>query len=46
MKNLQSAIKLFAVILKYSAVLIAVIKGIEIVNEELQKITFEEPKKV
>ena len=42
MKNLSSVVKIVSLVLKYSAVLIAVVKGLEVINEELQKIDFND----
>lgn len=42
MKNISSVIKVFGMILKYSAVLMAIVKGIEIVHAELEKIDLTE----
>ena len=42
MKNISAVVKVFGMILKYSAVLMAVVKGIEIVHQELEKIDLNE----
>ena len=45
MKNLSVVLKTFGLILKYSAVLLAVIKGLEVVNDELKKIDLSDGSK-
>lgn len=38
MKNLSFILNIFTLVLKYGAVLMAVMKGLEVINEELKKI--------
>ena len=41
MNKLKSLIAVIGIIVKYSAVVMAVIKGIQVVSEELEKIDFD-----
>lgn len=45
MNKLKGIISIIGVIAKYGAVLIAVVKGIDLVHEELKKIDFTDVKK-
>ena len=44
MGKLKGIISVIGIIVKYSAVVMAIIKGIQVVSEELEKIDFEEKK--
>jgi len=44
MKNLKGIISMIGIIVKYSAVLIAIAKGVEVVYEELGKIDLSDTK--
>ncbi|MBF2709250.1 hypothetical protein [Flavobacterium soyangense] len=46
MNKLKGIISLIGVIVKYSAVVMAIIKGIEVIYEELGKIDFNEKSKL
>lgn len=46
MKSLKSIISVIGIIVKYSAVITAIIKGVEVVYAELDKIDFEPKKEV
>ncbi|QKJ63832.1 hypothetical protein [Flavobacterium sp. M31R6] len=45
MKSIKGVISIIGLIVKYSAIVMAVIKGIEVVYSELQKIDLGESKK-
>lgn len=47
MKNLKGIISVIGIIVKYGAVVTAIIKGVQVVSDELSKIDFgnDEPKK-
>ncbi|WP_281225078.1 hypothetical protein [Flavobacterium aquiphilum] len=45
MKTVKSIITVIGIVVKYGAVVMAVIKGIEVVHSELEKIDFGEGKK-
>ena len=44
MKRLKGIIDVIGVIVKYSAVVMAIIKGVEVVYKELEKIELGQPK--
>lgn len=44
MKSIKGVIAVIGLIVKYSAIVMAVIKGIEVVHSELEKIEFGEDK--
>jgi hypothetical protein len=46
MKKLSGIISIIGIIVKYSAVVMAIIKGIEVVFDELQKIDLSDKKEV
>lgn len=46
MNKLKNIISIVGIIVKYGAVITAVIKGIQVVSEELEKIDFSENKEV
>jgi hypothetical protein len=46
MQKLKGIVSVIGLVVKYSAVVMAIIKGIETVYTELQKIDWGEPKKV
>lgn len=41
MNKLKSLISVISLVVKYSAVVMAIIKGIQVVSEELEKIDFD-----
>lgn len=45
MKSIKGVIAVIGLIVKYSAIVMAVIKGIEVVHSELEKIDFGDDKK-
>jgi len=44
MQKLGSIISIIKIVVKYSAVVVAIIKGIELISDELQKIDLSEKK--
>lgn len=44
MQKLKGILSIIGLVVKYSAVVMAIIKGIEVVYEELQKIDFNDKK--
>ncbi len=46
MNKLNSIISIIKLVVKYSAVVVAVIKGIELISDELQKIDLSDKTKV
>jgi hypothetical protein len=44
MQKLSSIITIIKIVVKYSAVVVAIIKGIELISDELQKIDLSENK--
>lgn len=44
MKNLKTIIGIISIIVKYGAVVMAIIKGIEVVHSELEKINLDDTK--
>jgi hypothetical protein len=46
MNKLKGMVSVIGLIVKYSAVVMAIIKGIEVVSQELEKIDFSEKKEV
>lgn len=45
MNKVKGIISVIGVVVKYSAVVIAIVKGIQVAYEELQKIEFDKPTK-
>jgi hypothetical protein len=46
MNKLKGIVSVIGLIVKYSAVVMAIIKGIEVVSQELEKIDFSEKKEM
>ncbi|MFV5699005.1 hypothetical protein ACM55H_11615 [Flavobacterium sp. ZT3R17] len=46
MNKLKGIVSVIGLIVKYSAVVMAIIKGIEVVSQELEKIDFSEKKEI
>ena len=45
MNKLKGIISVIGIIVKYSAVVMAIIKGVQVVYDELEKIDFDKPTK-
>ncbi|WP_185963154.1 hypothetical protein [Flavobacterium gawalongense] len=46
MNKVKGVISVIGIIVKYSAVVMAIIKGIEVIYQELEKIDFSEKKQI